>query len=120
MAASVSDEAFAQHLLRVGVASLEQLERAKRIQAEAGKQGKPLPLGQALVMMGILTPTLRENLEKAVRGPEEGNLGQIAHYRLLKKLGKGGMGTVFLAEDSHVGRRVALKVLAPEMAADPQ
>jgi serine/threonine protein kinase len=120
MAASVSDEAFAQHLLRVGVASLEQLEREKRIQAEAGKQGKPLPLGQALVMMGILTPTLRENLEKAVRGPEEGNLGQIAHYRLLKKLGKGGMGTVFLAEDSHVGRRVALKVLAPEMAADPQ
>ena len=40
------------------------------------------------------------------------------HYRLLEPLGKGGMGTVFLAEHSAMRRKVAVKVLAAELAAD--
>ncbi len=40
------------------------------------------------------------------------------HYRLLEPLGKGGMGTVFLAEHTAMRRKVAVKVLAAELAAD--
>jgi urea transport system substrate-binding protein len=49
-------------------------------------------------------------------GPDE--LGWLAHYRVLQVIGRGGMGAVFRAEDSHLLRIVALKVILPEYAAN--
>jgi serine/threonine protein kinase len=50
---------------------------------------------------------------------EPGEVGRLGPYRVVKELGRGGMGAVYAALDTRLDRRLALKVMLPRYAADP-
>jgi serine/threonine protein kinase/WD40 repeat protein len=103
---------------------MERLERWLACVAEGATGALRDPLSE-----GLDTQATREPLAPGVcapevsalgalsppRGPDE--LGRLGGYRVLKLLGEGGMGAVFLAEDTQLERPVALKVMLPALAA---
>jgi serine/threonine protein kinase len=70
---------------------------------------------------GIETPTGPSDGSLSFLAPalEPDEVGRLAHYRVLKVLGQGGMGIVLLAEDTQLQRPVALKVIRPEIGQTP-
>jgi serine/threonine protein kinase/Leucine-rich repeat (LRR) protein len=81
----------------------------------------PADLTQRLLALAAQSPASTAELAARLAPPQRPDeMGRLAHYRVLKVLGQGGMGVVFLAEDTRLGRTVALKTMKPEIAADPR
>ena len=113
--AVIPDEELVRYLLEVGLASSAQLDKAKQASAQQ-KQ----PISDILIQQGVFTATQRESLLQKVLAQRTGGVQQLGPYKLIKKLGEGGMGVVYLGEDTLTGRKAALKVITQKPGQGPE
>ncbi len=79
-------------------------------------QGTPVKVETYTMRFPGHEPLIRKLLNK--REPGDEMPAEIFHYRIVKPIGAGGMGEVFLAEDRRLGRKVALKMVPAAWASD--
>jgi WD40 repeat protein len=108
----------AQLLIQFQVHQAVQSGLASELLLPSPLPGEQVPHGDTLPAAAA-TPSVGPDPGDSTLPPLDRGIDRLGPYRLLKVLGKGGMGVVYLAEDSLLQRVVAIKVLLPEVAADP-
>src|SRR5579864_1009778 len=113
--ASFPDETFVRFVLQNGILNDAQVAQAKQRQAttHAGST-----VAEVMVSEGMITREQREKIEQRLSA-QNATLQQLGKFKLIKKIGEGGMGAVYLAEDTFAFRKVALKLLHRKFAGDP-
>ncbi len=115
MAAPTTPDALYELILRSGIIESSVLQSYRdEVEAKGNAPTKVKHLARGLVEAGILTYF---QAEQFLRGKWRGFT--IGKYRILERLGQGGMGMVYLAEHQKMKHRVAIKVLPPDQAERP-
>ena len=101
-AAKESDEAALQKLLERAQASVTPPSDTTEDSSNNGRRSLVANPNDTLALLG--------------KPQTAGEIGRLGVYRILRQMGQGGMGIVFEAEDTKLERRVALKMMKPEIA----
>ena len=116
-----ADSYLGTKALQEGLITLEQLKDALSEQARdlAERKEGVRPLGAILIAKKALTLSQVQALLHPPSRPAPAGSVSFGKYQLLKELGRGGMGVVYEALDSELGRKVAIKTMIVNPAADP-
>jgi serine/threonine-protein kinase len=104
---------FVSNVARTGLVPPNDLARARAVLPNGSASDAAARLAKQLVRQGLLTAY---QARKVLAGATFGYF--LGGYRILRPLGQGGMGKVFLAAHETDGQRVAIKVLPPKKAAE--
>ncbi len=104
---------FVANLAKSGLVAASALERAQSQLPDGPSSDAAVRLARLLIKQGTLTTY---QARKVLGGATKGFF--LGEYRILRSLGEGGMGKVYLAANQKDGLRVANKVLPPSKAAD--
>lgn len=104
---------FVKRTLDAGLSELDDIKKVVAALIAADQRFTPESLAEGLVGAGLLT---KWHAAKLLAGKSGGFY--LGSYKLLRPLGKGGMGVVYLAEHHVMRRLMALKILPPEASAD--
>src|SRR5436190_7012683 len=77
-------------------------------------------LSESLPMDDPTQPTTADNGHPPAMSTRDLTGTTLGEFHILRRLGQGGMGQVYLAEQTSLRRKVALKFLRPDLAADPK
>lgn len=109
---------FGQAAMTLGLVTAAQIQECINVQRAQMNKGQRVPLlGQVLVERGYLDRVAVEKVKSYQQVHQFSE--KIPGYRIVEQLGRGAMGTVFKAKQTRMERWVAIKILQPELAANP-
>ncbi|MGH7146246.1 MAG: protein kinase domain-containing protein [Planctomycetota bacterium] len=118
---AANNQRLAQLAVTMSLVTAAQAQEVLAASEKLERAGLPVPpFLDSLIQRRLITAVQREQLEANLENLEAGRVRRLGKYRLLNKLGEGGMGAVYLAEDNKLERKCAIKLLPPEVSRDPK
>ena len=111
-----TDERFAETALQRGVLSPEQIDECKRSQERLRRGGQKRHIADVAVTKNFLSESQADDITKDFLPSQVPQM--VGNYRIVSKIGEGGMGAVYKAKHVKLGNYAAVKFLPAELAKD--